>query len=48
MSFQRALIADQAVLVLDPAGPLLRTEDDARDIIQETFGTGIELAAVPV
>ena len=48
MSFQRASIADQPALVLDQAGPLLRSEDDARDVIQETFGTGIELAVVPV
>jgi len=48
MSFQRASLAGQPALVADPAGPLLRTEDDARDVIQETFGTGIELAVVPV
>ena len=48
MTFQRTLIADQPALVLAQAGPLLRSEDDARDVIQETFGTGIELAVVPV
>jgi len=48
MSFHRTSIADQPALVLDPTGPLLRSEDDARDVIQETFGTGIELAVVPV
>jgi len=48
MSFQRASLAGQPALVLDTEGPLLRTEDDARDVIQETFGTGIELAVVPV
>ena len=48
MSFQRASNAGQPALVLDTEGPLLRTEDDARDVIQETFGTGIRLAVVPV
>ena len=48
MTFQRTLIADQPALVLAQAGPLLRSADDARDVIQETFGTGIELAVVPV
>ena len=48
MTFQRTIIADQPALVLDRTGPLLRSEDDARDLIQETFGTGIELAVVPV
>jgi len=48
MSISRTSIGGQPALVLDPVGPLLRTEDDARDIIQETFGTGIELAVVPV
>jgi hypothetical protein len=48
MSFQRISIADQPALVLDPESSLLRTEDDARDIIQETFGSGIRLAVVPV
>jgi len=48
MTFQRIIIADQPALVLDRTGPLLRSEDDARDLIQETFGTGIELAVVPV
>ena len=44
----RTTIADQPALVLDQTGPLLRSEDDARDMIQETFGTGIELAVVPI
>ena len=48
MTFQRTLIADQPALILAQSGPLLRSEDDARDVIQETFGTGIELAVVPV
>ena len=48
MTFQQTTIADQPALVLDRTGPLLRSEDDARDLIQETFGTGIELAVVPV
>jgi hypothetical protein len=48
MTFQRATVADRPALVLDRTGPLLRSEDDARDVIQETFGTGIELAVVPV
>ena len=48
MSFARSSFAGQPALVVDPSGPLLRTEDDARDLIQETFGTGIELAVVPV
>lgn len=29
-------------------GTLLRSEDDARDLIQETFGNSIRLAVVPV
>jgi len=45
---QRTTIADQPALVLDQTGPLLRSEDDARDMIQETFGTDIELAVVPI
>jgi len=48
MTFQRTLIADQPAVILAQSGPLLRSEDDARDVIQETFGTGIELAVVPV
>ena len=48
MTFQQTTIAGQPALVLDQVGPLLRSEDDARDVIQETFGTGIELAVVPV
>jgi len=45
---QRTTIADQPALVLDQAGPLLRSEVDARDMIQETFGTDVELAVVPI
>ena len=48
MSFQRTSIAGQPALVADPTGPLLRTEDDARDVIQETFGSDIRLAVIPV
>jgi len=48
MSFSRASIAGRSVLLVDSGGPLLSTEDDARDLIQETFGTGIRLAVVPV
>ena len=48
MSFQRVSLAGQQALVADLAGPLLRSEDDARDLIQETFGTDIRLAVVPV
>jgi len=48
MTFQRSTIADQPALVLDQEGPLLRSEDDARELIQETFGTDIHLAVVPV
>ena len=44
----RTSIAGLPALVVDPTGPLLRTEDDARDLIQETFGTGIGIAVVPV
>lgn len=47
MSFQRTSLAGQPALVADPAGPLLRTEDDARDLIQETFGTDVRLAVIP-
>jgi len=48
MSFQRVSLAGQQALVADLAGPLLRTEDDARDVIQETFGSEIRLAVIPV
>ncbi len=49
MSFlQRSAVAGLPALVLDADGPLLRTEEDARDLIQETFGTGIQLVVVPV
>jgi Domain of unknown function (DUF4180) len=48
MSFQHVSIAGQPALVADPEGPVLRTEDDARDVIQETFGSGIQLAVIPV
>lgn len=41
-------IADRAVLVLTADGPLLRSEDDARDLIQETFGSDIRTVVVPV
>lgn len=47
-SFHRASIAGQTTLELGAAGPLLRTEDDARDLIQETFGSDIRIAVVPV
>lgn len=36
------------LLVLEEDGPLLGTEDDARDLIQQTFGTSIDTVAVPV
>ena len=48
MSFSLADLAGHRALVLSPTGPLLRSEDDARDLIQETFGTDIRLAVVPV
>jgi len=48
MSFSLAEFAGHRALVLSPTGPLLRSEDDARDLIQETFGTDIRLAVVPV
>ena len=48
MSFSQALVADLPALVLDAPGPLLRTEDDARDLIQETFGSDIRTVVVPV
>ena len=48
MSFQRVSLAGQPALVADPTGPRLRTEDDARDVIQETFGSEIRLAVIPV
>jgi len=48
MSFSLADLAGHRALVLSPSGPLLRSEDDARDLIQETFGTDIRLAVVPV
>jgi len=48
MSSSLADLAGHRALVLSPTGPLLRSEDDARDLIQETFGTDIRLAVVPV
>ena len=48
MSFSLAEFTGHRALVLSPTGPLLRSEDDARDLIQETFGTDIRLAVVPV
>jgi len=48
MSLSLAEFAGHRALVLSPTGPLLRSEDDARDLIQETFGTDIRLAVVPV
>ena len=44
----RTSIAGLPALVVDPTGPLLRTEDDARDLIQETFGSEIGTVVVPV
>jgi hypothetical protein len=35
------------VLVLEEDGALLGSEDDARDLIQQTFGTSIDTVAVP-
>ena len=48
MSFSRSTLAGHPALVLDADGPLLRTEDDARDVIQETYGTGIRMVVIPV
>ena len=48
MSSSLADLAGHRALVLSPTGPLLRSEDDARDLIQETFGSEIRLAVVPV
>jgi hypothetical protein len=48
MSSTHAAVAGRSALVLDPTGPLLRSEDDARELIQETFGIGIQQAVVPV
>jgi hypothetical protein len=48
MSFKHTTLAGQPALLADASGALLRTEDDARDVIQETFGTGIRLAVIPV
>lgn len=45
---QHTLVANHPALVLDADGPLLSTEDDARDVIQETFGTAITMAVIPV
>src|SRR4051794_28919078 len=44
----RTTIAGHPAVLLDPVGPLLRSEDDARDVIQETFGSDIQLAVIPV
>lgn len=41
-------IAGQPALILDIDGPLLRSEDDARELIQQTFGTATALVVVPV
>jgi len=48
MSFSLADLPGHRALVLNPTGPLLRSEDDARDLIQETFGTDLRMAVVPV
>lgn len=48
MSFQVTSLVGRPALLAAAGGPLLRTEDDARDVIQETFGTGIGLAVIPV
>lgn len=36
------------VLVLDREGPVLRDEQSALDVIGETYGTGVDVVAVPV
>ncbi|HTO27289.1 MAG TPA: DUF4180 domain-containing protein [Devosia sp.] len=36
------------LLELDPAGPLLAAEQDALDLIGETYGTGADIIVVPL
>lgn len=48
MSFSRIELAGHSVVLLSPTGPLLRTENDARDLIQETFGSDVRAVVVPV
>jgi hypothetical protein len=48
MPFPQLVIAGRRALVLDAKGPLLRGEDAARELIQETFFTDIRLIVVPV
>src|SRR3954447_8211475 len=48
MSFSHTTIAGHPALLVDEEGPLLRSEDDARDVIQETFGSDIKLAVIRV
>ena len=47
MSFSRTSLVGRPVLLLDADGPRLGTEDDARDLIQETFGSDIRTVVVP-
>ena len=47
-SSQRSSVAGVPALVLDPHGSLLGSEDDARDLLGETFGSGIQLVVIPV
>jgi hypothetical protein len=48
VSFSTTSIAGRPTLLVDAEGPPLRSEDDARDLIQETFGSDIRTVVVPV
>lgn len=37
-----------SMLKVDPTGPLLAGDDDARDLIGEAFGLGADTIAIPV
>jgi hypothetical protein len=44
----RSTIAGLPALVLAASGPLLSSEDDARELIQQTFGTDVTMVVIPV
>ena len=48
MSFSPTSIAGRPALLVDAEGPRLRSEDDARELIQETFSSGIRTVVIPV
>ncbi len=48
VSISTTSIAGRPAFLVDAGGPLLGTEDDARELIQETFGSDIRTVVVPV